>query len=173
MMPSFSSTSANLRFVQRVQHHDAFALLRIGQRGYGKHLLGAVGQFMQLLLDADVRHHFAADLAEAREPVGDGEKSIVIHGCDVTGRIPAVLQNVGRFLRLAQISAHHVRTFHQEHAGCSRRHRLAGIDVDHLDGDAGQRMSDLAALGQRPGGSPARDSRVPFTVTTGEHSVQP
>ena len=92
-----------------------------------------------------MRHHFAADLAEARKPIGDGEEAIFLHHGDVAGGVPAVVQYFGGLLRLAEIALHHVWPLHQQHARSAGGDRLAGIQIDDANGDARQWMADFAA----------------------------
>ena len=64
-------------------------------------------ELLQLVFDADVRDHFATDLAEAREAVGDGEESVFFEArrrrwC--TNR----REELRPFLPAAEISLHHI-----------------------------------------------------------------
>jgi hypothetical protein len=47
-----------------------------------------------------VRNHFAGDLAEAREAIGDAEEAIVVEGGNIAGAIPAAAEDFGGALRL-------------------------------------------------------------------------
>ena len=116
-----------------------------GSDGDGEDLFGDSGKFLKLVFDADVRDHLAADFAEAREAVGDGEEAVFFNQGDIAGGVPAVVQNFGGFLGAAQIALHHVRPFDEQHARSAGRDRLAGVEVDDFDGDAGKRMADFAA----------------------------
>ena len=82
------------------------------------------GQFVQLLLDLDVRNHLAADLAEAAEAVGDLQEAVLVNGGDVAGDIPAVAQDFGGLLRSAEVALHDVGAAHEQQAGLADRHRL-------------------------------------------------
>ena len=112
-----------------------------------KHCSVAAGQFVQFLFHLDVRHHFAADLAEAGQPVGDGEETILIERGDVAGDIPAVAKNLRRLLRFAEVTFHHVRPAHEQQARLANGQWLECVGIDDAHADAGQRMADLAALG--------------------------
>ena len=51
-----------------------------------------------------MRHHLAADLAEARQAIGDANEALtLVHNGDVAGLIPAVHESLGGLLRLSQI----------------------------------------------------------------------
>ena len=101
---SFSRHGANLSPRQLVQHDQPLALFLVGHAGDDKCLLGHAGQFVQLFLHLDVRHHFAADFAEAAQTVGDLQKAILVHRRDVAGDVPAVAQHLGGFLRFGRDS---------------------------------------------------------------------
>jgi hypothetical protein len=79
-----------------------------------------LGKFVKLFLDADVRHDLAANLAEARDAVRDRDETILIDHSDIAGRVPSVVQHLGCLLGLAQIAAHDIWPFHQQHSGSSR-----------------------------------------------------
>jgi len=76
------------------------------------------------LFHFEVRHHFAGDLAETREAVRDGEKASVIQLCDIAGDVPAVTKNIGRALRLVEVSHHAIRSLHQQEALCADGERF-------------------------------------------------
>ena len=63
---------------QRVQHDEPLAFLSVGHAGDDKFLLGRAGEFVQFFFDLDVRHHFAADFAEAAQAVGDCEEAVLV-----------------------------------------------------------------------------------------------
>ena len=71
-------------------------------------------EFVQLFFDFDVRHHFAADFAEAAQAVRDREEAVFIFCRDVAGDVPAIAQNFRRFLGLAEIALHHVGPAHEQ-----------------------------------------------------------
>ena len=100
---------------------------------------------MQLVFNLDVRDHFAADLAEAREAVGDGEETVFFHERNVAGGIPAILKDLGCFLRFAEIAFHHVGALNQQHARGSWSDRLSCVQIDDAHGDAGKRVANFAA----------------------------
>src|SRR5262249_46211318 len=110
-------------------------------------LLGEIEQLVELLFDLDVRHHLTADLAEAREPVGDGEEAVLIDRREIAGVIPAVAQDLGGLLRLAEIAQHDARSFDFEQTRLIESAGLAGLGMHDAHRDARQRMSDLATLG--------------------------
>jgi len=82
---------------QLVQHDEPFALRFVRQAGDNEHLFGRIGQLVQFFLDLDVRHHFAADFAEAVQPVGDLQETVLVERRDVAGAIPAIAQHLGGF----------------------------------------------------------------------------
>ncbi len=61
----------NLGLVIDMDHGQGFSFPLIGNAGDGKELGVAAGGQVQGLLHASVRNHFAPDLGEAREAVGD------------------------------------------------------------------------------------------------------
>src|SRR5215475_10626959 len=97
---------------------------------------------MDSLFHFDVRHHFAADFAEAAEAVRDAQEAVFINGCDVSGVIPAVLEYFGGFLRSIEVPHHDVRAANEEQPGLVYRQSLAGIRVKNTHCDAGQGMAD-------------------------------
>ena len=139
-------TLLELFFRQSVQHNEAFAFSFVGYGGHCKNLLGGIREFVQLIFDLDMRHHFAADFAEAAEPVGDADESIFIHGCDVAGVIPTIAQHFGGLFRTTKIALHYVGTADEQETGSSNRHGLHGIRINDPNADARQRMSDTGSF---------------------------
>jgi hypothetical protein len=78
-----------------VQNHQPLPFLRIRHAGDGKCRLARAGQLLQFLLHLEVRHHFAAQLAEATQAVGDLQEAILVERGDVAGLIPALAQDLG------------------------------------------------------------------------------
>ena len=78
-----------------MQHNQTFALFFVGQAGDDERLFGGIGEFVQFLLDLDVRHHFAADFAETAQAIGNLQKAILVNRRNVAGDIPAVVQHLG------------------------------------------------------------------------------
>ncbi len=107
-----------------MKNGEAFAFLFIGDAGDGEGLLRDAGEFVQLFFHANVRHHFAADLAEPTESVGDGQEPVFIQRGDVAGDIPAVADDLGGFVRPAEVAGHDVGAADEEHAGLAEGHRL-------------------------------------------------
>ncbi len=110
-----------------MQHDQPLAFLLIRHAGHDERLLGRAGQFVQLLLDLDVRHHLAADLAEAAQAVGDLQEAVFVNGRDVAGDIPAVAQHFGGLVRAAKVALHDVGAAHQQQAGLADRQSRAGV----------------------------------------------
>ena len=65
-----------------VERDQPFAARVVGHRGDRAGVVG-VDERLDLLLDFLMRHHLAADLAEARQPVGDGDEAVLVHPGDV------------------------------------------------------------------------------------------
>src|SRR4030095_9675582 len=59
-----------------VQHNQPFPFAFIRHGSDNKHLFGRAGNFLQLFLDLDMRHHFATNLAEAAHAVCDAHESV-------------------------------------------------------------------------------------------------
>src|SRR5581483_8296581 len=142
----FLEAFLELRFFQGVQDHQALPFLFIGHGGNDKGLLGTAGEFLEQILDLPVRHHFTADFAEAAEAVGNAEKSVFIHRGNVAGVVPAIPQHGGGFLGLVKVAAHDVGATHEKQSGLVNAEGLERFGIDDLDGDAGERMADAAAL---------------------------
>ena len=160
--------------LQQVQDDEALALFPVGHGCDDEFLFRGAGKFVQLLFDFDVRHHLAADFAEAAQAIGDREEAVFVFGGDVAGDVPAVLQHLRRFFGLAEIAlasrwARAPAAIRAMPAGIA----LArfGIDDAHADARAADARCARASppTCRKPG---ARKSRV-FTATTGEHSVAP
>ncbi len=132
-----------------MQHDKSLALFFIRQAGNDKRLLGNTGQFVQFFLHLDVRHHLSADLAEAAQPVGDLQKTILVERRHVAGGVPAVAQDFRGFVGFTQVTLHHIRPAHQQQAGLPQRHGSPGpgiFGVHHADTNPGERMSDFTAF---------------------------
>src|SRR5260370_4393600 len=145
-IPQFLKAFFQLRLIQRVQHDEAFAFLLVGHGGDNKSLFGGAGQFLQEVLDFDVRHHLAANFAEAAQAVNDAQKTILIHSRNVSGVVPAVAENLGGLLRLVEVAAHDVRAADEQQPRLIHSHRLQRIGVHDLNRDSRQGVADAAAL---------------------------
>src|SRR5438552_2437035 len=66
--------------------------------------------------DFNVRNHLTCNLAEAAQPVGNFDESVLVDRRDIPGDVPAIMEDFRRLLRLVEISLHHVRTSHDEKA---------------------------------------------------------
>ena len=99
-----------------VQNHKALAFFFVRHAGDSKRLFGHARQLVQLLFHFDVRHHFAADLAETAQTIGDLQEAVFVTRGDITGDIPAVAQDLGDFLRMAELPLHNVGSTHQQQA---------------------------------------------------------
>ena len=110
-----------------------------------------LGMRQQQRLELGRRHLVALVLDELLEAVDDLELAVVVHLRDVAGVQEAVVVDglVGRVV-LAQVAEHDVRTAHPELAGLARAlgghlDLVAGLDVDELALDVGDREADGAA----------------------------
>ena len=139
-----------------------------------RNLPSPLSKFVQLFLDLDVRHHLAADLAEAAQAVGDarGNRPRRARRCrrSCTSRRatprPSFPADPG------------IPASRSARAPAAARSCPSGSG-SHVSGSTirtpipGQRMADRCRAWRRPAGNrAARKSRV-FTATAGEHSVQP
>src|SRR5205807_6339524 len=115
--------------------------------GHHECLFCGSGEFLKQIFHLDVRHHFAADLAEAAQPVGEAEKTLFVHPRDVARVVPAVAKNVRGFFRLVEITAHDVRAAHKQQAWFVRGDWLHGVWVHDFHCDSGQGMANAAPLG--------------------------
>jgi hypothetical protein len=61
-------------------------------------------------------NHFARDLAEAGEPVGDVDEALVVDAGDVGGDVPAFVESFGGAFGLAEVTHHAVGAFDQQQA---------------------------------------------------------
>src|SRR5947208_3378291 len=95
--------------------------------GDHKGLLRGAGQFLQDVLDFDVRHHLATNFAEAAQAVGDAQKTVFIHPRDVPGVVPAVAEDLGGFFRLVEVAAHDVRSADKQQSRLIRAYALNGV----------------------------------------------
>src|ERR1700735_5209548 len=129
-----------------MQDYKALAFFPVGDAGDHERFFRGFGQLVKFFFDFDVRHHFAADFAETAEAVGDGEEVVFVFGGDVAGRIPAVLQNLRGFFRLAQITFHHVGAAHEQQAGSIHGQARARFRINDAHADSGQRMADVSAF---------------------------
>ena len=92
---------------------------------------------------------------------------------DVAGVVPAVAQNFGGFFRLVQVALHHVRPAHEQVSpGLIDGQRLQRFRIDNFHVIPGSGCPMLPRFAPTWRNDAARKSIV-FTVTTGEHSVQP
>ena len=116
----FLKHAFKLRFAAGVEDHEFLSLLVVGDSRDGKRLDVDFGELMELLLDLDVGHHLATDLAEPAEPVRDGDEPVFIDGGDVPRFVPAVLENAGGLFGLPQIALHDVEADGQSCPASSR-----------------------------------------------------
>ncbi|OQA25608.1 MAG: hypothetical protein BWY59_01709 [Verrucomicrobia bacterium ADurb.Bin345] len=134
----------NIAGLGRIQDHEPLPFLLVRHRGDGQHL----GRFPERavigFLHADVRHHLAPDLAEAREAVGDRHEPVLVHDRDVAGVVPSVAQHLRGLLRVVEIADHDVRPLDEHQPGLAGRNPLAGLRVHGFDRDAGQGMAHAA-----------------------------
>ena len=94
-----------------------------------------------------MRHHLAADLTEATQPIRDRQEAVLVHCRNVTGCVPTVAQHFGGFLRLAKVALHDIRPLDEQEARLTKRERCPGVGIDNARHHARQRMPDTAALG--------------------------
>src|SRR5204863_1985730 len=102
----------------------------------------AAGELAQLVLDFDVRHHFAADLAEAALAAGDVDQAFLVDEGDVPRLVPAVLDNFGGQLGLMEVTEHDIGTFDPEHAGLFHFAIGSGFEMGRLGNDPRQWAAD-------------------------------
>ncbi len=124
---------------------QALAFFLVGNAGDGEDLEVCASRLLQRFFDAAMRHHLAADLREAREPIGDRQESVFIQRGDVAGHVPTIPHGLLRQILAADVAVHHVRAFYEQHAGFSRRQHLERVGVDDAHGHAGKRLSDGAS----------------------------
>ena len=93
-----------------------------------------------------VRHHFARDLAESRQPVRDAEETFIVQRADIARHVPPVVHRFRRSLRLIQIADHPVGTFYQHQSFHLRRQWLHGGRIHNLHRNAWKRMAHRARL---------------------------
>ena len=127
-----------------VEGHQAFAAQVVGDAGDDAR--GIAENSEDGLFDSEVRHHFAGDLAEAREAVGDADEAFVVDQRDIAGDVPAVVEDLGGALGLVEIAEHAVGALHQQQAFRIGRQRVEGDGIDNARGDAGQRVAHGAGL---------------------------
>ena len=138
-----------MRLVQGMQDCELLALLFIRNAGDGENLSLQAERLMQRLFDLPMLNHFPADLGEAREPIRDGQKSVVIQRDDIAGDVPAIAQGLGRQILTSQVSLHDVGAFDQQHAGSAWRQGCEAVRIDDLHGDARQRLAHGSPSGSR------------------------
>ncbi len=100
---------------------------------------------VQRFLDATVRHHLAADLAETREPIRDRHEAVLVDDRDVAGHVPTVDEHLLRQVRASEIAREDVGSAHEEHAASSHGTRFVRLGIDDAHGDARQRLTDTSA----------------------------
>src|SRR5690348_13920603 len=129
-----------------MQDDQFFAFLAVRNSRDEESGLGGAGEFVQFLLDFDVRDHFAADFAEAREAVGDGEEAVFVDGSDVAGDVPAVAKDFTGLVGPAQIALHDIRPADEKKARSVGAEGGASFGVFDADADSRKRMADFAAF---------------------------
>ena len=92
---------------------------------------GVVNNSGDLLFDPDVRHHFAADLGETALTPGNSNESFIIDHAQVTRRVPAVLNQLGGFLWMIQISEHYVRALDFQHTFLIGPQTFVRLQIKH------------------------------------------
>ena len=100
---------------------------------------------MQRFLDTRVGNHLAPDLREPREPAGDFQEAVVVKHAHVARGVPAVLEHRGGEVVAAEITLHHIWTFHLDHAVGVGAERFTTLQVDDAHHNAGQRLADEPA----------------------------
>src|SRR5262249_5741841 len=103
-----------------------------------------VHERLDLFLDSHVRHHFAGDLAESRQPIRNPNEAAIIDGGDVTRDIPAGADRFCRFFGLAEVAKHAVRPLHEQQSLAIEQRTFAGRRIDDHRRHPGQRMTDGA-----------------------------
>ena len=96
-----------------------------------------------------MRDHLAADLAEAREPIGDEDEPVFVDLRDVARHIPAIPEGLGGALGGVEIACHTVGAREQKQAFLPDRKLGAAIDVDHLGAHAWHGPADRSVFGPR------------------------
>src|SRR5437870_3229794 len=74
-----------------------------------------------LLFDGFVRHHFAANLREARKSAFDIEKAILVESADIAGLQPAVLQDFRGLFGRIEIAFENIWPTQPEHSSLMER----------------------------------------------------
>ena len=123
----------NFNFSTRASHsplHGVLALSKGIRRPRDGFFLRAES-FVQLFLHFHMRHHFPADLAEAAQAVGDLQEAVFVERRNVAGGVPAVAQDFGGLLRLAEVATHHVRATHEQQAAMEQRWREDAQRLGH------------------------------------------
>ena len=129
-----------------LENDEALALPLIRHAGNDKREFRGFAQGMQTLLDFEVRHHFASDLAEAAQAIGDADEAILLERGNIAGAIPAVAQDFARFFRRVQVALHHIRTAHQQQTFTPGRQGFVRFAIDHADADSGKGPPNRAAF---------------------------
>ena len=93
-------TGLQRSLVENVQHDQPLTLFLVRDGRDGKGVIGDTRRGVNLLFDLHVRHHLTADLAKAAQAVDDRQKPVLVQNGDVTGDIPAVLENLRRSSRV-------------------------------------------------------------------------
>ena len=155
-----------------VEGDEALAARVVGHRGDAHEYCG-VEERLDLLLDLHVRHHLAADLAEARQPIGDPDEARLVDARDVAGRRTSRRAAPPRCAPDRQVALHAVRAVDEQQPVAADERSFAGFGIDDLGDDAGQRMADGAGLRAALRARRRRSTSGALTATTGDISVQP
>src|SRR5579872_3596381 len=99
-------------------------------------MLARADDIVDRFLDFEVRHHLAADLAEAREAVSDPDEALVVDDRDVARYVPAVVDDLGTLFGLPEVSSHATRRLDQQQTFLVRTERLHGGRIDDARRDA-------------------------------------
>src|SRR5437773_9979082 len=87
-----------------MDHDQAFAAFLVRYASDDKSLFGGSCNLMQLLFDFNVRNHLTRNLAEAAQPVGNFDESVLVDRRDIPGDVPAIMEDLRLLLRLVQLS---------------------------------------------------------------------
>src|SRR5438094_5080535 len=71
-----------------MEHDQAFAAFVIRYAGDDKSLFRGSCDLMQLLFDPNVRDHLTGNLAEATQPVGNFDESLLLHCPHISPPLP-------------------------------------------------------------------------------------
>ena len=90
----------------------------------------AAEDFVDHFFDLHMRHHLAADLAEARQTVGDRDEAVLVDGRDIAGDIPAAAHRLVGEVLLIQVAEHDIGSFDEQQPGFAWAEGFAAIGID-------------------------------------------